>query len=103
MQHSTLPLWKFSPLSNLWWICGCIVVIAAQLCFGVVSLVTKPSDLSVSLAQLNWLVYLVGFACIIFLISNQEIVKWKDRRDEMRSQKRAKLEFDTRLGMHSPV
>lgn len=39
----------------------------------------------------------------LVIIATDEFVKWREAQREARDQKRAKLEFGTKLGMHSPV
>jgi hypothetical protein len=60
------------------------------------------SDLGLS--SLSWWLYivsLIGGPLIVLPI--QEMAKMHDTQEWTRFQKRSKLEFNTKLGMHSPV
>ena len=70
------------------------------------SLGTKPATAelaSITLSAIPAYVYIVAFVPLPFVWLLQELVKIPDRRRYFRSQKRAKLMFNTKLGMHSPV
>ena len=80
--------------------------IVFQAAFAAVSMATKPTTpelSSVSLANVPAYVYVVAFVPLPFVWALQELVKRPDRRQFIRQQKRAKLVFNTKLGMHSPV
>ncbi|KAI9216631.1 hypothetical protein BC828DRAFT_409271, partial [Blastocladiella britannica] len=53
--------------------------------------------------HLPWHFYLVLAGSLPVQIAIHETAKRPDRRQWMRFQKRSKLEFNTRLGMHSPI
>lgn len=106
MLHRTEPVWKFSPLRNTAWVCMALLSIVLQFVFAAISLGTKPDDpalASVSLSNIPAYVYLVTFLLLPAVWLLQEFVKIPDRRRYERFQKRAKLMFNTKLGMHSPV
>jgi hypothetical protein len=68
--------------------------------FTTISLVIGPLSL---LKNIPYYIYLVGLLSPIFFIPIQEFVKMHDKKEYVRFQKRSKLEFNTKLGMHSPV
>jgi hypothetical protein len=77
-----------------------------QLVFAGVSMGTMPNTpelASVSLAAVPAYVYIVAFLPLPVVWVLQELVKVPDRRRYAHDQKRAKLLFNTKLGMHSPV
>jgi hypothetical protein len=68
--------------------------------FTTISLILGPFLL---LKNLPYYIYLIGFISPILFIPIQELVKMHDKKEYIRFQKRSKLEFNTKLGMHSPV
>eukprot|EP01135_Chromosphaera_perkinsii_P004602 Nk52_evm2s291 gene=Nk52_evmTU2s291 len=67
-------------------------------------LVEIPYDnIKMGFSDLYWFVYVVIVVLLAFLIALNELVKNRDQRFFIRSQKMLKLIFDTKLGMHSPV
>jgi hypothetical protein len=55
------------------------------------------------LTDVPWFVYIIALCCPLVFIPVQEGVKMHDKRVFARMQKRAKLEFNTKLGQYSPV
>ncbi|EIE87632.1 hypothetical protein RO3G_12343 [Rhizopus delemar RA 99-880] len=97
--HRTASLIEFIPLRNKVWIGAFFISIILQFCFCAVSLAHGPFELS----RFPWFIYFLGFAWPIVLIPVQELVKMHDNKEFTRFQKRSKLEFSTKLGMHSPL
>jgi len=64
-----------------------------------ISLITGP----LSLSKVSFPVYVIGLLSPILFIPVQELVKMHDKEEYTRFQKRSKLEFNTKLGMHSPI
>jgi hypothetical protein len=54
-------------------------------------------------ANLQWYIYVMVFAWPIAQFALDEIMKVSDRSGWSRNQEILKLEFDTKLGMHSPI
>lgn len=77
-----------------------VLVVALQFCFCAVSL--SPNG-PFALARIPWYVYFLGFIFPLILVPMQELVKLHDEKEFTRFQKRSKLEFSTKLGMHSPL
>ncbi|GAA5795183.1 hypothetical protein HPULCUR_000537 [Helicostylum pulchrum] len=97
--HRTSSLIEFVPFRNRIWIGAFFLSIILQFCFCAVSLAHGPFELS----KIPWFVYFLAFAWPIVLIPVQELVKMHDNKEFTRFQKRSKLEFSTKLGMHSPL
>lgn len=97
--HRTASLIEFVPFRNKIWIGAFFLSIILQFCFCAVSINHGPFELS----KIPWFVYFLGFAWPIILIPVQELVKMHDNKEFTRFQKRSKLEFSTKLGMHSPL
>jgi len=107
LLHRNLPVRTLSPLSNSSWVISIVVVLVLQLIFSALSFFTIPrSDRTldhVSLANVPVWVYIIGFFSVIPIFVLQEIMKRPDRANFQKFQKRSKLMFNTKLGMHSPV
>ncbi|KAL7747749.1 hypothetical protein RI367_006872 [Sorochytrium milnesiophthora] len=98
--HRTESIMSFLPYKNIIWSVTAIACLGAQVLFSAVSLIPGPFHL---FAQLPWYLWLLMFGWSMPLLVIQERVTQLDRRQFVRFQKRSKLEFNTRLGMHSPV
>ena len=80
----------YGPLQNRLWIWSCLVLI---LIFSLVDFVTGST---------NIIAYLAGVLAVASSIAIAEGLKLIWRAKVRVAQRRAKLEFNTRLGMHSP-
>ncbi|KAJ1911506.1 hypothetical protein IWQ60_010099 [Tieghemiomyces parasiticus] len=80
-----------------WTAATCLIL---QCAFATATLATGPADL---IRRVPWYYYVVALASPLILVPYQEFVKWHDRRHWTLFQKRSKLEFNTKLGLHSPI
>ncbi|KAI8899738.1 hypothetical protein BC833DRAFT_584440 [Globomyces pollinis-pini] len=87
------------PTINKPWLFSSILCIILQILFFTLSSIGHPMYLS----SIPWYIYAGGFSVILLILPIQEIVKKYDRKEWMDFQKRSKLEFNTKLGMHSPL
>jgi hypothetical protein len=55
------------------------------------------------MTQTPWWIHLVALGLVALNVPVQEAVKAHDRKKWILFQKRTKLEFNTKLGMHSPL
>ncbi|KAG0371902.1 hypothetical protein BGX24_001009 [Mortierella sp. AD032] len=94
-----LSLRSFQPWKNRTWIGACVLCLALQFVFCVVSLFKGPHKVK----DVPWWLFVVAFLWPILFMPIQEVVKARDLRECIRAQKLAKLEFNTKLGMHSPL
>ncbi|GBB83760.1 hypothetical protein RclHR1_10430003 [Rhizophagus clarus] len=98
--HRTLSIKRFIPFKNKIWIFAIIISLLLQIVFTTISLILDPFLL---FKNLPYYIYIIGFILPILFIPIQELVKMHDKKEYVRFQKRSKLEFNTKLGMHSPV
>ncbi|KAJ3415516.1 hypothetical protein HDV05_004718 [Chytridiales sp. JEL 0842] len=89
-----IPPWK-----NKLWVYTSLLSVGLQVSFSAVSLRGCPYYLS----DLPWYIYFVAAFVVAIIIPIQELVKAHDRKEWDRFQKFAKLQFNTKLGMHSPL
>ena len=84
---------------NYVWLIGCFLCIVSQIIFFAISVY----PLNISLGQISWWIYLLSFTAPLALLTVSEVVKYRDKQEWQKFQKRSKLEFSTKLGMHSPL
>uniref|UniRef100_H2YX59 Cation-transporting P-type ATPase C-terminal domain-containing protein n=1 Tax=Ciona savignyi TaxID=51511 RepID=H2YX59_CIOSA len=105
--------WKLlkhqSPFRNKPWIMAVVVLLVAQTIYSaiVISINSLNQNEVVSTPTLffgpyQWVIYLVASLWTIVCFASNEAAKWREISDWTRSQKRARLEFGTKLGMNSP-
>ncbi|KAJ3021631.1 hypothetical protein HKX48_008112 [Thoreauomyces humboldtii] len=99
--HRTDSLLRRPPWHNRVWVLAALTSIALQAVFMAVSVAPRSVY---SLSVVKWWAYVVALvAAPAISIALQELVKVHDRRAWEKFQKRSKLEFNTKLGMHSPL
>ncbi|KAJ2765180.1 hypothetical protein IWQ57_004878, partial [Coemansia nantahalensis] len=99
MMHRTQPLVRLVPLRNVVWAAG--GALAMVLTLALAALLLAFGD--ARLARVPWYTYALAFAGPLVLLPLQDACKLHDRRRWKRQQKLAKLEFKTKLGLHSPL
>ncbi|XP_032312734.1 transmembrane protein 94 isoform X6 [Camelus ferus] len=103
--HRTKPLWRKSPLTNLWWAVTVPVVLLGQVVQTAVDLqlwTHTDSHVHFGLEDVPLLTWLLGCLSLVLVVVTNEIVKLHEIRVRVRYQKRQKLQFETKLGMNSP-
>ncbi|XP_037663978.1 transmembrane protein 94 isoform X10 [Choloepus didactylus] len=103
--HRTKPLWRKSPLTNLWWAVTVPVVLLGQVVQTAVDLqlwTHRDSRVHFGLEDVPLLTWLLGCLSLVLVVVTNEIVKLHEIRVRVRYQKRQKLQFETKLGMNSP-
>ncbi|KAG0251334.1 hypothetical protein BG011_007717 [Mortierella polycephala] len=95
----TLPVSTFKPWKNRVWIGACVTCLVFQFAFCIISLFKGPDRKQ----NIPWWFFVISFLWPIVFLPIQEIVKARDLKECVRAQKLAKLEFNTKLGMHSPL
>ncbi|XP_062937507.1 transmembrane protein 94 isoform X5 [Cynocephalus volans] len=103
--HRTKPLWRKSPLTNLWWAVTVPVVLLGQVVQTAVDLqlwTHRDGHIHFGLEDVPLLTWLLGCLSLVLVVVTNEIVKLHEIRVRVRYQKRQKLQFETKLGMNSP-
>ncbi|KAK7869540.1 hypothetical protein R5R35_002309 [Gryllus longicercus] len=101
--HRDQSIWTRSPHDNKVWLFAVLSVLCLQCIYSTIVLtVTEADRIELGIEHTPWLVLLLILVSplIIFFIS--ELVKKEEIKVNVRYQKRARLEFDTKLGMNSP-
>lgn len=93
--HSYLPLWRFGPLNHPLWTASMTVIFLSVTWFSLVESGLHFASIGISLS----IIFLAAASIIVAC----EYAKFLWRQLVQNSQKRARLLFNTKLGMHSPV
>ncbi|KAJ2715759.1 hypothetical protein H4R19_001022 [Coemansia spiralis] len=99
MMHRTRSLVQFVPLRNVVWVVGSALVMLLTLTLAALLLAFGDARLD----RVPWYTYAVAFAAPLVLLPLQDACKLHDKKRWTRLQKLAKLEFNTKLGLHSPL
>lgn len=101
--HRSKPSWKQNPATNQWWLVTSLSVLLLQLGFCACNIWARATEaLDMVLPLVPQYVWLTGFLWTVVLLPLNELVKIHEIRANRRQQKRARLEFGTKLGMNSP-
>lgn len=101
--HRSKPAWKRNPATNRCWLATSLSVLLLQLAFCACNIWARATEpLDVVLPLVPQYVWLTGFLWTLLLLPLNEVVKIHEIRANRRQQKRARLEFGTKLGMNSP-
>lgn len=98
-----IPLTRLYRSLQLPWLAVIIVVLLLQVVFFVISLATAGSrDSQLKLSLVPAWVWPLGVAWAFVLVIIQEMIKLRERKLMLHTQKHLRLEFETKLGMNSP-
>ncbi|XP_046427153.1 transmembrane protein 94 isoform X1 [Neodiprion fabricii] len=100
--HREYSVWRKQPIKNWTWVLTTLIVLGAQAIFsGIIfwQFWTEESKRFDNF-QLQLPLFFLFSVPLIFAIN--ELVKWQEIKANVRYQKRARLEFGTKLGMNSP-
>ncbi|XP_044020998.1 transmembrane protein 94 isoform X3 [Aphidius gifuensis] len=100
--HREYSIWRRLPFTNWpWFFCG-FLVLALQAFFSFIYLydIIKIEQKKFINLPIHLSVFLMLSLPLVFVIN--EFVKWQEIKANVRYQKRARLEFGTKLGMNSP-
>ncbi|RKP37124.1 hypothetical protein BJ085DRAFT_19421 [Dimargaris cristalligena] len=98
--HRTHFLIRKAPWSNRCWLLICPFILLCQCAFAAATMASGPPNL---MDRLPWYYYAVTLVAPVFFVPFQELIKWHDKKHVVLFQKRSKLEFNTKLGLHSPI
>ena len=105
--HHAEPVWKLWKYVSWQYIVVTATVVVSQIIYFVVSQIfivhVYERELITGLDSVPFYVWLVGLLWLIILLPVQELLKNRHRKRFEHLQTHLKLEFETKLGMHSPV
>ncbi|XP_076820239.1 transmembrane protein 94-like isoform X2 [Clavelina lepadiformis] len=94
--------------TNKLWISTVLLLMLAQVVYSVIAITSSSSDFlpstltRFSLGKHEPFIWIITFLWTIPCLTWNEFVKWKEIKMWTRNQKRARLAFNTKLGMNSP-
>ncbi|XP_045214295.2 transmembrane protein 94-like isoform X2 [Mercenaria mercenaria] len=97
-------IWQQFPATNKLWLIVVPFLLFGQIVFSICDTYIRSSEVSQTLllSQVHPAVWAVGLAFPIVMVLINELVKHREIKLAVRSQKRARLDFGTKLGMNSP-
>ncbi|XP_026670235.1 transmembrane protein 94 isoform X5 [Ceratina calcarata] len=100
--HREYSIWKKQPFNNFVWFLSAFIALCAQAAFSgtVFCKFWKDEGQNIEDFPLHLPLFFLVSLPLIFLIN--ELIKWQEIKVNVRHQKRARLEFGTKLGMNSP-
>uniref|UniRef100_A0A1B6BXT8 Cation-transporting P-type ATPase C-terminal domain-containing protein n=1 Tax=Clastoptera arizonana TaxID=38151 RepID=A0A1B6BXT8_9HEMI len=99
--HREYLSWRRGPYKNGIWLSTAIILLVIQVLFSYIILWLSSTG-EPSMFDLSWsIIGTVALSPIIVFLIN-ELVKWQEIKANVRYQKRARLDFGTKLGMNSP-
>eukprot|EP00045_Choanoeca_perplexa_P018427 m.291444 g.291444 ORF g.291444 m.291444 type:complete len:307 (-) comp17816_c0_seq6:7739-8659(-) len=104
--HRVRGIHRFNPFRNRTWTTMAATVIGLQTLYFFVSTQATANSLggrSVRLSDVSTELLTLPLLWVVAVILFNELFKAYDAKREDRDQKRARLEFGTKLGMHSPI
>lgn len=104
VQRSYL-IWKRSPLTNKCWLAIIPIILLLQVIFSIIdiSLNSESPEICINiLKEVPYYVWIIGLLWPLLLIPINMLVKRHEIKVNVRQQKKARLEFGTKLGMNSP-
>lgn len=95
--------WQRSPVQNLWWTIASIGLVISHtiFCYLEIALFVKREDKE-SGPEIPMPLIGVAFSWLLILVPLNTLVKRKEIKANNRQQRRARLDFNTKLGMNSP-
>ncbi|CAH1273035.1 TMEM94 [Branchiostoma lanceolatum] len=102
--HRSHPLWRRLPFTNRVWLVCVLVILMLQVVYFAIAMAISSANHTVqfSLGDVPLSAWLLGLLWVVVLVVCNELVKLHETRLSVRYQKRAKLQFGTKLGMNSP-
>lgn len=101
--HRSQSAWKQNPATNRCWLFTSLSVLLLQLGFCACNTWARSTEpLDAVLPLIPQYVWLTGFLWTLLLLPLNELIKIQEIRANRRQQKRARLDFGTKLGMNSP-
>lgn len=105
--HRQSSIWQKSILTNRVWSVTALVLILIQGAFSAIMLSSKYGycekwEVCTLQYRVPWPLGLGYFASLLIVFALNEFIKWQEIKADTRNQRRARLDFGTKLGMNSP-
>ncbi|XP_053975202.1 transmembrane protein 94 isoform X3 [Hylaeus volcanicus] len=100
--HREYSIWKKQPFNNFVWLLSAFIALAAQAAFSGTVFCNFWKEEGQNIKDFPIHLPLFFLVSLPFIFAVNELVKWQEIKVNVRYQKRARLEFGTKLGMNSP-
>ncbi|XP_016662636.1 transmembrane protein 94 isoform X2 [Acyrthosiphon pisum] len=100
--HRDYLLWKRTIHLNKPYLFTSLFIILVQWAYTIHYEYFDSIENNISISKLSVLTFIIGFVSLFLVFIVNEIVHWQEIRSNVRYQKRARLDFGTKLGMNSP-
>ncbi|CAL4159798.1 unnamed protein product, partial [Meganyctiphanes norvegica] len=100
--HRMYQLWVKNPLKNKLWALAVPIVLILQLVYSAISMSWTHQSGVPGFSDIPFWIWLIAFIWPLLIVPVNEAIKRREIRVNVRFQKRARLEFGTKLGMNSP-
>ncbi|KAL0110556.1 hypothetical protein PUN28_013866 [Cardiocondyla obscurior] len=100
--HREYSIWKKNPMNNCTWFLGVFIVLCVQAAFSGVTFRKFWREEGKKIENFPIFVPLFFLLSVPLTFAINELIKWQEIKVNVRYQKRARLEFGTKLGMNSP-
>lgn len=100
--HREYSIWKKNPMSNCTWFLGVFIVLCVQAVFSGIAFRRFWREEGKKIENFPIHVSLFFLLSVPLTFAVNELIKWQEIKVNVRYQKRARLEFGTKLGMNSP-
>ncbi|KAK9509058.1 hypothetical protein O3M35_006462 [Rhynocoris fuscipes] len=99
--HREYLSWRRSPFRNKTWLITCVILLSLQGVYTIIAIYVARNN---SEYQLNipWIAIILALVSPIVIVFVNEFIKWQEIKANLRYEKRARLDFGTKLGMNSP-
>lgn len=98
--HREHSLWQKTPTSNIWWVMISVIIVSIH--SFVLFLALHFDTYNSNAFTHKWPVLVLILSSIVVIMSFAELCKYQEIKHNKRSQRRARLDFGTKLGMNSP-
>ncbi|XP_076171841.1 transmembrane protein 94-like protein l(2)k05819 isoform X5 [Ptiloglossa arizonensis] len=100
--HREYSIWKKQPFNNFVWFLSAFIVLCAQAAFSGSVFCKFWREEGQKIEDFPIHLPLFFLVSLPFIFAINELIKWQEIKVNVRYQKRARLEFGTKLGMNSP-
>lgn len=100
--HREYSIWRKNPMNNFTWFLSVLIVLCVQMVFSGVVFHRFWREEGKRIENFPIYVPLFFLLSIPLTFAINELIKWQEIKVNVRYQKRARLEFGTKLGMNSP-
>lgn len=98
--HRDFLFWKRNVFKNRYWAYSCCLLVTGHLLLMLAQLF-GDDDVEETLSR-KWPVVVAAFSSALITFFIMELCKWQEIKANVRYQRRARLDFGTKLGMNSP-